>query len=105
MLLTTPPIGEYTKAEKVLFDCLLGDGTDALKMYIFEQSVSPAKFEQLYNSFDPKGRKIGMYKTIVDKLLHRGKWEFEYYVRHFQDAGDISDLPETTQELIRLRAT
>ncbi len=98
-----PDIGECSEDEKILFDCLLQAG-DPLTMYILEQCVSPVKWEQLYNSFDPKGRKIGMYKRIVDKLRDRGKWEFEYYVRHFQDGGDISDLSETTQELIKSRA-
>jgi len=99
-----PDIGEYSIDEKVIFDCLI-QANDALTMYIFEQSVVETKFSNLYNSFNPKGGKVGQYKDLVNKLLRRGEMEFIGWVQEYQNGGDISCLSETAQELIQQRSS
>ena len=99
---TEPELKEFTPDQKKYYDQLI-EQSDALGMYVFEQSVrkdNESIWAALYHSF-PKGQK-GKYQKIVNELTQKGANEFadiQAALVHYAQQNDDAGIQETFAEL------
>ena len=99
---TEPELKEFTAGQKEYYDQLI-EKSDALGMYVFEQSVrqeNESVWTALYHSF-PKGQK-GKYQKVVNDLTQRGAHEFadiQAALADYAQQQDDAGIQETIGEL------
>lgn len=71
---TSPEVGQINAEQKGYFDQLITN-SDAIGMFVLQQTTAEAEFVSLYHSFE-KGTK-GKYQAIINSLLESGRNAFE----------------------------
>lgn len=96
---SSPDLGQYTDTQKDFYDKLIEE-SNALGMYVFQETIPQTTRNNLYHSFE-KGQK-GKYQTVVDSLYSDGQELFTKYLESFsnaQERGDTDHLQELEMEL------
>jgi phage recombination protein Bet len=97
--INSPELPRVNDEQKGFYDQLI-EKSDALGMYVFQNSIPETVRNDLYHSFE-KGTK-GRYQKIVDGLYGDGRGQFEDYLTLFGDAmaaGDLFLISENAEEL------
>jgi hypothetical protein len=111
---SNPDLGQYTDAQKDFYDNLIQE-SDALGMYVFQETNPPKVVTNLYHSFESVKRGDGgkgKYQRIIDELYDRGASLFESildtYRQAIESGDDLAidelDLNEAELELVKERA-
>ncbi len=109
LAVSNPNTGDYSDAQKEFYNKLIED-SDALGMYIFQETNPQTLINNLYHSFE-KGTK-GRFQAIVDELYSKGASTFEDILNAYRQAKesgdqiaiDELDLNEAELELVKERA-
>jgi phage RecT family recombinase len=83
-ILSSPPLGQYTGAQKESFDKLISQ-SNAIEMFVFTKTLDDDVFTNLYHSFE-KGTK-GKYQTIIKNLIAEGSAKVKEYTETIEVAA------------------
>lgn len=86
--ISNPDLNQYTDTQKDFYNKLIED-SDALGMYVFQETIGQGVKSNLYHSFE-KGSK-GKMQAIVDDLYQRGYSQMMDYVEQMSNAKETCD--------------
>lgn len=90
---SNPDVGQYTDTQKDFYDKLIEE-SNALGMYVFQETIPQTTRNNLYHSFESVKRGDGgkgKYQRIVDSLYDEGRDLFQKYLESFSKANETGD--------------